>query len=145
MMQLTLRRTSKGPDGVFGKLYVPGHGELYTGEEEWLDNKKGLSSIPAGKYILKRTMYYKHGFETFEVTGVKGRKRILIHPGNTEEDTMGCILLGNRQGPLTVRDEDDPKHPFVTKQAVLDSWPAFRRFMYWMTGVNEAELTVEWA
>ena len=29
-----------------------------------------------------------------ELAGVAGFSDILIHPGNTDRDTMGCILLG---------------------------------------------------
>ena len=93
-MELHLVRTDLTPDGTFGRLLVPDHSVLCTCEDDWQANTPGDSCIPAGRYVLERTIYHKHGFPTFEVTGVPGRSRILIHPGNTEEDTAGCILVG---------------------------------------------------
>jgi hypothetical protein len=144
-MKLILRRTYVCSDGVFGKLYVPGSDPLYTCEDDDLKNAKGKSCIPAGVYTLKRTTYHKHGIPTFEVTGVPGRQRILIHSGNSEEDTAGCILVGLSRGPVLVQDEDAPGKPWVRKIGVLDSRIAFRRFMVQMASVDTAELTVEWS
>lgn len=113
-------------------------------EDDWKSNQPNESCIPAGTYLLVRTVYHKHGYETFEVTGVQGRQRILIHPANTEEDVQGCIGLGMRRGMLMVRDEDTPGHPLVNKRAVVASREAFQRFMAEMRAVDEAQLTIEW-
>lgn len=145
---LRLMRSETGVDGTFGRLLDPAAGGLFTAlhtaEDDWRGNARGVSCIPAGVYVLARTIYYRHGYETFEVTDVPGRSRILIHPGNTEEDTDGCILVGMRRGMLWVPDEDDPAHPLVRKQAVVASREAFRRFMEDMKDVDTATLTVEW-
>lgn len=144
MIQLQLLRTERTADGTFGLLTLPGY-TLHTCEDDWKDNQPSESCIPAGTYRLHRTIYQRHGYETFEVTGVPGRSRILVHPGNTEEDTQGCVLVGLRRGLLAVHDEDDPAHPVVRKRAVVASAEAFRRFMGTLAAVDEAELTVEWA
>jgi hypothetical protein len=146
-MKLILRRDPIGtsPDGTFGKLYLPGSDPLYTCEDDWRDNAKGKSCIPAGTYVLKRTIHHKHGIPTFEVTGVPNRSRILIHSGNTEEDVEGCILVGLSRGRKLVKDEDHPERPLVKKEAVLESRLAFRRFMVQMAAVDEATLTIEWS
>ena len=143
-MKLVLRRFWNTPDGVFGKLYLPGHPFLYTMEEDWRGNQRRVSCIPAGSYELVRTIYHKHGYETFEVTGVPDRTRILIHPANTEEDVEGCIGLGLRVGELPVPDEDQANHPVLIKRAVLDSQAAFKRFMYYLQGIKSIPLDVEW-
>jgi hypothetical protein len=145
VMKLILRRTHVTPDGVFGKLYVPGSDPLYTCEDDDCGNLRGKCCIPAGVYTLKRTTYHKYGIPTFEVTNVPGRSRILIHAGNSEEDTQGCILVGLSRGPILVQDEDHPDKPWVRKIGVLDSRLAFRRFMVQMAAVETAELTIEWA
>jgi hypothetical protein len=144
-VKLILRRTQSTADGVFGKLYVPGSDPLYTCEDDELGNLKGKSCIPAGVYTLKRTTYHRYGIPTFEVTNVPGRSRILIHAGNSEEDTAGCILVGLSRGRMLVQDEDHPDKPWVKKEAVLESRMAFRRFMVQMAAVDTAELTIEWA
>lgn len=138
---LTLTRTERNEDGTFGKLYTPGI-SLYTMEDDWIDNKPIISCIPAGIYILRRTIYHKHNIETFEVTGVPGRSRILIHPANTEEDVEGCIGVGMRMGTLLRKDEDTGQ--MHLKTAVVASQEAFRRFMLVMLDVDEAKLLVRW-
>ena len=138
MIRIPLERFLISSDGVFGLLTVRGM-HLFTCEEEDLGNLVSLSCIPIGAYRLERTIYHKHGYETFEVH-VPNRRRILFHPGNTEEDTDGCILPGMSLGVLEVRDEDT--HAKRKKLAVLSSKRAFDYFMGAMTGVNEAELVV---
>lgn len=142
-MMIALTRDTRNADGTFGMLSVGGL-KLHTCEDDWLENVRGKSCIPAGNYKLVRGHFPKHG-ETFEVTGVPGRSSILIHAGNTEEDTEGCILLGLRRDYLEVRDEDNPAHPMVRKMAVVESRIAFAKFMAAMTGVDAASIEVIWA
>lgn len=137
---MELLRSRNTPDGVLGSLLG-----LCTLEDDWKQNVPGESCIPAGDYELVRTIYHKHGYETFEVVGVPGRGRILIHPGNTEEDTKGCILLGLRFDKMPVKDEDAPRHTLVKKWAVYDSKTAFHRFMTLMTGIDRCPFQVRWA
>ena len=141
---LHLVRTEESPDGIFGTLAVPFHGILYTCEDDRVEGVPGTGyAIPAGSYSLRRTIYHKGGYETFEVCDVPNRSRILIHPGNTEDDTRGCILLGTRRGWLMVPDEDAPGNPPVEKRAVVDSQIAFHKFMDWMGPFDHATLEVE--
>ena len=145
MRKLLLKRTENTTDGVFGELYGVSPSPLYTAEEDWKGNQRRVSSIPAGVYVIRRTIFRKYGYPTFEITDVPGRTRILAHPANTEEDVEGCIGLGLERGYLNVPDEDTPGRPMTRKRAVLQSKKAFDRFMEYMDGVDEATLTVEWA
>ena len=140
MIRIPLERFLISHDGVFGLMTVRGM-HLFTCEEEDLGNLVSLSCIPIGTYRLERTIYHKHGYETFEVMDVPNRRRILFHPGNTEEDTEGCILPGMSLGVLEVRDEDT--HAKRKKLAVLSSKRAFDHFMAAMMGVDEAELVIK--
>lgn len=140
MLRVTLDRFAQSEDGTIGRLYVPGLEELKTLEEEDRGNERGESRIPPGTYVCRRTVYHRHGIKTFEVTGVPGRSRILFHTGNTEEDTQGCILVGLRVGPLAVLDEETGERR--QKIAVLNSKPAFDRFMAALEDVDEFELEV---
>jgi hypothetical protein len=139
MKRVVLERFLATTHGVFGVLTVDGY-HLFTCEEEDLGNRVGVSCIPPGLYLLRRTVYQKYGYETFEVTDVPGRTRILFHPGNTEEDTEGCILVGLSLGVLDVKDEDSGER--AKKLAVLSSRKAFNFFMEKLAGKNEVELVI---
>lgn len=55
---------------------------------------KGTSAIPRGTYKL--TVSYSNRFKKnmVELLNVPGFSGIRVHGGNTNEDTEGCILLG---------------------------------------------------
>jgi len=67
--------------------------ECKTLELPWLDNSKQISCIPAGTYQVRKHNSPTFG-KVFHVTGVPGRSEILIHKGNFNKDTKGCILVG---------------------------------------------------
>ena len=79
----------------------------YTLEDEHRDVKvKGETRIPAGKYnITLRTegghhQRYEEKYGSMHkgmlwVRDVPGFEWILIHTGNTDEHTAGCLLVGN--------------------------------------------------
>ena len=66
-----------------------------TLELPWKENANLISCIPTGKYaVIKRTSP-KFG-EHFYLTNVPGRDLILIHAGNYNTQTHGCILPGTK-------------------------------------------------
>jgi len=138
-MEGRLTRYLECTHGTFGILAI-GPQRFHALEEENQLNRRSISSIPAGDYVCKRTIYQRYGYETFEVTDVPNRTRILFHSGNTEEDTMGCIILGMDLGPLAVEDEDTG----VTglKLAVLASRKAFKSFMETLEEIDEFDLAI---
>lgn len=140
---LWLRRTERTEDGVFGRLTGAGL-DLVTVEDDWRHNERRVSCIPAGLYLLRRTLFYRHGYETFEVTEVPNRTRILIHVANTEEDVEGCIGVGLRLGSLRVRRDEDTGAVHVLKRAALESTRARDRFMDAMEGIDLARISIEW-
>lgn len=151
-MNGVLRRFADSEFGVFGYLDLYDDmgmhvKRLCVAEDDWLDNAKGKSCIPVGTYLCTRTVWHKTGAETFEITGIPGRDRVLFHWGNTEEDTEACILLGTDFGAVSVRDEDLPGHPVRLKWAIAagTSRPAFKEFMARLEGVESFPLVVEWA
>lgn len=142
---VTLTRDEQNRDGTFGRMRLLSGVIIRTCEDDWLQNARGRSCIPAGMYQLVRTTYWKHNVETFEVVPVPGRTRILVHVGNTEEDTLGCILTGLRRGEIMVAKDEDTGQPKVMKQAVVESRQAFKLFMQSMAGVDRVPFRVEWA
>lgn len=142
---ITLTRELQHPDGTFGQWVQPGCALLYTMEDDWLQNAKGKSCIPAGDYTLQRTIFHRHNLETFEVMNVPGRTRILIHPANTEEDVEGCIGLGLQIRQLKVAKDEDTGALDVLKKAAVSSKQAFNTWMWSMQGYDNAVLLVRWA
>lgn len=149
-MRAVLWRFADSPFGVFGFLDLfDATGKrmlrLATAEEDWKDNAAEVSCVPAGDYICKRDVWHKKAIPAFQITGVPGRDRILIHFGNTEEDVKGCVVVGLRHGALEVKDEDAPGTPLVQKWAVLQSRPAFDQWMAALETVDTFDLAIRWA
>lgn len=66
--------------------------ECYTIERPWLDNKTNISCIPNGSYKLAVTYSNRFKKNLIQVLDVPGRDGIRFHPGNSVEDSTGCIL-----------------------------------------------------
>ena len=93
MKAIIKRLTTSLEHGTFGVLLLNDLPVCVTLEESWLDNKPRESCIPCGKYNVtgySGTKYKK----VWKVHDVPGRSDILIHWGNTERNTAGCILVG---------------------------------------------------
>ena len=120
MMKLQVVRYQMGTDATNGMLFIDGEFECYTLEDEYRDVKKwGETCIPEGTYDIKfrrtggfHARYsekYKnahHGM--LHVQDVPNFEHILIHTGNTDEHTAGCLLLGE-----TSQDLDRGKDGFI--------------------------------
>ena len=97
-MKLEVLRFSSQKDSTNGILFDVTHGRrflCYTLEDEHRDVKEyGETRVPAGTYdITLRTVGGFHG----RYTKKYGKMHILIHTGNTDEHTAGCLLLGDSQ------------------------------------------------
>jgi hypothetical protein len=97
-----LVRVARNDCATYGVLVQGNIPFAVTLERPWLDNRKGESCIPAGDYYCKRVNSPTFG-DTFEVSGVPGRSAILFHKGNLEDDTNGCILVGESFNPVLGR------------------------------------------
>lgn len=135
-MDLALVRTEFRPDGIFGELRDPG-GELivHTLEHGYGDGFGGIQpKLPDGQYTCVRGEHQlknmPHLFETFEITNVPGHTNILIHVGNFDFDSEGCVLVGISVSQLNGR------------QALGASKSAFAKFMRVQDGCDSFQLTV---
>lgn len=109
-----MKRISFTPDETYGALLRDDHFPIcLTLENPWRMNQVGASCIPAGCWLALPYDAPTYG-ETWEIE-VPGRSAILIHAGNHEGNTQGCILLGSKFGE---REELD----------ILASKPAVERF-----------------
>lgn len=99
-MILTLIRYKDTGNATLGKLFIDAVPECFTLEDEFRENKvKGETRIPAGVYSidLRHSPKFtpKYGHEMLWIKDVPGFEYILIHKGNTEKDTKGCVLVGS--------------------------------------------------
>jgi hypothetical protein len=105
-MELTVDRYQHNPQETIGRFYIDGVYQCYTLEDQHRDIKvKGDTRIPSGRYEVKlrreggHHMKYAKKFPDIHkgmlhVIDVPNFQFILIHVGNTELDTMGCLLVG---------------------------------------------------
>lgn len=106
-MELKVVREIFSKTATTGKFYVDGKFECFTLEDKERGLKQSMSleeikaikvygktAIPVGRYqvttsesgLFKRVMPL--------LLKVPGYEYIRIHPGNSDKDTLGCILLG---------------------------------------------------
>jgi len=111
-MKLDVIRTQFGKDATNGLLFINGVFECFTLEDEVRDVKvMSETAIPLGEYEIK--LRTEGGFHTkytarygelhkgmLWLQDVPNFKWILIHTGNTDSHTGGCLLLGETQQDL---------------------------------------------
>lgn len=94
-MELTLTRGPSTTHSTPGKLMIDGVFECYTLEDVVRTTKiAGETAIPAGVYKVVIDMSNRFKRLLPLVVDVPGFAGIRIHPGNTDKDTEGCILVG---------------------------------------------------
>jgi hypothetical protein len=110
-MELTLKRTEFNQTNTIGQLYI--NNEFYCDVLE--DKDRGLNklqskeqlmslkikhetAIPYGVYevIISHSPRFKRALPL--LLNVPVFEGIRIHPGNTEADSSGCLLVGNKVG-----------------------------------------------
>lgn len=122
-MKLVVKRTYRGPNYTIGNLYV--NDKFFCNTIEDVDRGltqdmskieiakrkvKGQTCIPYGTYIVtmnvvsaKYSNFTKYPYATFvqgkmpRILNVPGFEGILIHPGTTQLDTDGCLVVGENK------------------------------------------------
>lgn len=91
-MHIKVKRTYPHPKYIIGDVYV---------NEKWLCNSLEPSSwrfpypcAPSGTYEVKMLWSQKFYGDRPFLLAVPKRSGIMIHEGNSLDDTRGCILLG---------------------------------------------------
>jgi hypothetical protein len=105
-MLLTVNRFTSDQDATLSTVSIDGVFECFGLEDEYrIDKVPGETRIPSGFYSVRlRTVggfhaNYSGRFSDIhqgmlQVMDVPGFEFILIHVGNTDEDTAGCLLTG---------------------------------------------------
>jgi hypothetical protein len=104
MISLKIIRSHPKDTYTIGDLYIDyGNGEGYKFFSNTLEDKVrpsdepkvyGKTAIPFGIYKITITFSPKFNRLLPLINNVPGFEGIRIHPGNTAEDTEGCILVG---------------------------------------------------
>lgn len=124
-MNILLKRIVSTKEDTLGKMYIDGKLSSFTLEDEARTVKVfGETRIPAGTYEIKlrkeggfHQRYLKRYGPDFHkgmlhLQDVPNFKWILIHVGNDDDDTAGCLLVGNTgmvnvDGKSTLRSSRD--------------------------------------
>lgn len=114
-MNLRLERLTADNDSTIGVLFVDGRFVCFTVEDEFRATKIAAETrIPAGVYDIKLRAvggFHDRFLAKFgaswhrgmlHLQNVPGFEYILIHTGNTDDDSEGCLIVG--LGALTTRD-----------------------------------------
>ncbi len=123
--RLKLIRVSTMENGTFGVLLDGAMPFAVTLEPPWVDNQKNISCIPKGEYQCESVNTERFGY-TFMVKDVPNRTGILFHKGNYEDDTAGCILVGEQ----------------FENDGVLASRAGYREFMARLSGCHNFTLEI---
>lgn len=91
---LTIKRWYMN-DCTIGRLTLSGSAfQCFTLELPWLENQRGISCVPRGKYKAFKRMSPKNG-SVIEFANVPQRTNIQIHRGNYTRQIEGCVLVGD--------------------------------------------------
>lgn len=129
-MDLKLTRNKFAMYGILGSISGAAFECLSLEHAYQQSDNSYKPKLPDGVYTCVRGTHMLHNlvpFETFEITGVPGATGILLHKGNYNKDSEGCVLLGDSLGA----------------GCILDSADAFERFLKSQSGVDKFILTVD--
>ena len=128
MLQITVTRHSPRPGYTIGRMDINCTKFSDTLEDTdrgltqdmQLDEIKrikvyGKTAIPKGTYKVSVQYWAKHKIYVPFIHDVPGFTSILIHSGNTPDDTLGCILVGEN----TVKGRLTNSRPYMTRLTKL--------------------------
>lgn len=128
-MDLSLVRKHLRAEGIFSEL-LKEDGSIFcvTLEHAYLMDQKWSPKLPNGTYECVKGSHMLHSsmnsFLTFEITLVPNHIGILFHPGNLDQDSAGCVLLGQIlcTNPWSVLESRVAFNAFMALQSEVDSF-----------------------
>lgn len=108
-MKLKVERLYPKKDYTVGRLYIDGEYFCDTLEDaerniEVEGKVPGKTAVPKGTYTVIFNWSPKFGRNLPRLLNVPHFDGILIHPGNTTDDSAGCILVGRNTQPGRLTD-----------------------------------------
>ena len=137
-MKLTIKLLANRPTYSISKLYIDDvyfcdvledtqRGLKQTDDLQVIKSKKvyGNTAIPRGTYKItmdvvsnkfkSRAWAKPYGGKLPRLLDVPGYEGVLIHPGNTSKDTLGCILVGKNNIVGQVTNSVNTFHTLMNK------------------------------
>ena len=123
-MKLLVIRSEFYGESTIGKLFVNSNYFCDTLEDtdrklEFYPNNKinGMTAIARGIYEIEM-MYSNHFKKNMPfLKNVKNYLGVMIHPGNTNADTLGCILVGKKVNSNFITDS---KNTFLRLMSIIE-------------------------
>ena len=139
-MEILVKRLYKNSAYTIGKMYIDGQylcdtvedcdrglKQSMTSQQIAVQKVYGKTAIPTGRYKVTLTFSNKFKRVLPLVNDVIGFLGIRIHAGNTADDSLGCIIVGENK----------------IKGGVVNSKVTLERLMAKLTGQTNILLTVE--
>lgn len=126
-MKIEIKRLYRTENSTIGELKIDGKFECYTLEDKERDVKiKGETAISKGTYkvIINQSNRFKKLLPL--LLNVPNFEGVRIHPGNSNHDTEGCILVGQS----------------ISKDYISKSRKAFEKLFKKMQLAKEITLTI---
>ena len=107
VMNVAVERVAADAESTLGVLFVDGQFGCFTLEDQHQTEKVfGETRIPPGRYLLGLRKFggFHHRYGNkfgdrhrgmIQILDVTDFEDVLIHIGNDDDDTAGCILVGN--------------------------------------------------
>lgn len=128
-MNFTLARNAYLPIGIRSTLTSEDGAHVYQTLEHAYDDaslaapgEKWVPKLPPGTYTCRQGNHNLHSgpIVAYEILGVPGHSGVLIHPGNTEDASEGCVLIGKVETATGVGQSRAAFDEFMALQAGAD-------------------------
>ena len=99
-MEIKVIRNILTSEYTVGKLYIDGIYICDTIEDRYREIKKkedkiyGVTAIPCGRYPVVLDFSSKYSKIMPHILDVPYFSGIRLHPGNSDEDSLGCLIVG---------------------------------------------------
>jgi hypothetical protein len=127
-MKLKVVRETKNDVCTIGSLFINDVFFCYTLEDKdrglkqsdsllFIQAKKifGLTAIPSGFYKLTVNQSPKFKRMLPRILDIKGFDGVLLHRGNSANDSLGCILLGYKKGHNSIFESTKAEKDLVNR------------------------------
>ena len=138
-MKLLVKRLYKKPEYTIGKLYVDGRyfcdtiedtdrdlSQIMSQQAIALKKQYGKTAIPTGVYKVVLSFSDKFRKTLPLLKDVPEFSGVRIHSGNTERDSLGCVIVGENKA----------------KGMVLNSRATMERLMAKLRGQTDIEIEI---